>query len=419
MTKTKLSSNFFYLWLLVWPWSTKLILRPAETNYLEIAFYLSNLFLLIPIGGQLIKLFKNRKLKNEGKKIQPLWWWGVMVIFIISTLSIIWSLDQSLAVFRWLSLVSALVVFVLVLKSPALFRERALKFFLLGLIVPALLGIIQFSNQLAPANKYFGLAVHNPNDLGVSVIETNSGRFLRAYGSFDHPNILGGVMALGAILALFLALKNETKKAERTVLLALFLIFSAALFSSFSRAAILAFVLALLALIFSQRQTFWRQGASFIIGLIILSVLAFFAYQPLVNSRVDLNARLEEKSINERALYLQQAGKIIINNPVRGVGLGGYTTTLMNTYPNFPVWFYQPVHNYWLLVWAELGIFGLLAVALLWFWVFGKSLNNKTWPLWLLLFFLSLFDHWLWTQPVALGLILFIAGLISTPKFNK
>ncbi len=414
MTKTKLSSNFFYLWLLVWPWSTKLILRPAETNYLEIAFYLSNLFLLIPIGGQLIKLFKNRKLENENKKIQPLWWWGVMVIFIISTLSIIWSLDQSLALFRWLSLVSALVVFVLVLKSPALFRERALKFFLLGLIVPALLGIIQFSSQLAPANKYFGLAAHNPDDLGVSVIETNSGRFLRAYGSFDHPNILGGVMALGAVLALFLALKNKTKKAERAVLLALFLIFSAALFTSFSRAAILAFALALLALIFSQRQTFWRQGSSFIIGLIILSALAFFAYQPLVNSRANLNNRLEVKSISERTLYLQQAGKIIINNPVRGVGLGGYTITLMNIYPNLPAWFYQPVHNYWLLVWAELGIFGLLAVALLWFRAFEKSLNNKTWPLWFLLFFLSLFDHWLWTQPVSLALILFVAGSIST-----
>jgi hypothetical protein len=44
MIKKEISTNLLYLWLLVWPWSTKLILRPAETNYLEIAFYLSNLF---------------------------------------------------------------------------------------------------------------------------------------------------------------------------------------------------------------------------------------------------------------------------------------------------------------------------------------------------------------------------------------
>ncbi|MFA6369914.1 MAG: O-antigen ligase family protein [Patescibacteria group bacterium] len=417
MINTKLSFSLLYLWLLFWPWSTKLILRPAETNYLEIAFYLNSLFLLALIGLNVIGFFKNRNLKSEDKKIQPLWWWGVMSIFIISTLSIIWAPDQFLALSRWLNLVNALFVFYLVLNSHPLYRERALKFFLLGLIIPALLGIIQFSSQIAPASKYFGLAAHNPSDLGVSVVETNSGRFLRAYGSFDHPNILGGVMALGAILALFLALKSKTKKEERIVLLALFLIFSTALFASFSRAAIFAFALALLALIFSQRQTFWRKGSSFIIGLIILSTLSFFAYQPLVNGRADLNARLEVKSISERTLYLQQAGEIIINNPVRGVGVGNYIVALMGNFPNLSIWSYQPVHNYWLLVWAELGIFGLLAVVLLWFAVLKKSFNNKTWSLWLLLFFLSLFDHWLWTQPAVLAMCLFIACLISASDY--
>jgi hypothetical protein len=68
-------------------------------------------------------------LKNEGKKIQPLWWWGAALFFIVGTLSIVWSPDQTLALFRWFSLAGSLAVFALVLKSPALFRERALKFF--------------------------------------------------------------------------------------------------------------------------------------------------------------------------------------------------------------------------------------------------------------------------------------------------
>lgn len=412
MTKTKLSSNFFYLWLLVWPWSTKLILRPAETNYLEIAFYLSNLFLLIPIGGQLIKLFKNRKLENENKKIQPLWWWGVMVIFIISTLSIIWSLDQSLALFRWLSLVSALVVFVLVLKSPALFRERALKFFLLGLIVPALLGIIQFSSQLAPANKYFGLAAHNPDDLGVSVIETNSGRFLRAYGSFDHPNILGGVMALAALLTLYLGAKEKNRKLKTFYLVA-WLIFLTGLFISFSRSAGLAFVFGFLGVMLTQIKIIWRQGKVFLLSGVILLLVFASAFSSLLLTRAGLTARLEAKSLTERSALVVQAKEVIKGQLLMGTGLGGYISALMRAHPSFSSWDYQPVHNYWLLVMAELGFFGFLAFILLWLGALKKSLKAKLWPFWVFLLVISFFDHWLFSQPIVPLAIFFILGYLS------
>ena len=49
MNKNKIGEYCFYLWLLVWPWQTKLILRPSGSPYLEISLFLSLLILIIPI----------------------------------------------------------------------------------------------------------------------------------------------------------------------------------------------------------------------------------------------------------------------------------------------------------------------------------------------------------------------------------
>ena len=69
------------------------------------------------------------------------------------------------------------------------------------------------------------MAYHASNILGDSVIETSMGRFLRAYGPFDHPNILGGIMVLGIILVLYSSLQKEINRNSR-----LFYLISLALF---------------------------------------------------------------------------------------------------------------------------------------------------------------------------------------------
>lgn len=408
--RTKSVSWWLYLWLIFWPWSTKLILRPAETNYLEIAWYLSSVFLIWPLAKLICDSLRSKRQKRNLNKLYPAWWWGASLLFIVAVLSVLWAVDTPLAFFRLLILSSGLGIFLLNVYHQDIDFFNALKVFLIGLVPPAIFGIWQFWTQNIVANKYLGLAAHSASELGVSVIETGAGRFLRSYGPFDHPNIFGSVMALGAITALFLFLKRKNKKPETVFLLATFLILVAAMITSFSRAAVLSFFISLVALIWTQRQVFWQRASSFIIGLIVLVALAFLAYQPLIMSRTDVTARLESRSINERLLYFQQAGDLISANIFSGVGLGGYITTLINNEGVFPVWYYQPVHNYWLLVWAELGIFGLLAILLLWFGVLEDSIKNKTWPIWLLLFILSVFDHWMWTQPVALIIIFFILG---------
>ncbi len=408
--KNKGAQWLFFLWLLAWPWSTKLILRPAETNYLEIAWYLSSFLLIWPITKFICRVLQNSQKTKNLNQLRPSWWWGAILLFIISVTSVLWAIDSSLAFYRLLILSGGLALFFLATDEKITQKGSALKVFLLGLIPPALLGLWQFWSQNAIANKYLGLAAHTASELGVAVIETGAGRFLRSYGSFDHPNIFGSIMALGALITLYLVLREKFSKREQVLALVVFLILVAGMISSFSRAAVFAFVISLGALFLTQQKIFWPKVGSFVMGLVVLVTLALLTYQPLLVARTDLAARLEAKSVNERVSYFWQSGEIISSHPVRGVGLGGYIVGLMLNENGFPAWYYQPVHNYWLLVWAELGIFGLLAILLLWFGVLEESLKNKSWPIWLFLFLVSMLDHWMWTQSSALLIIFFVLG---------
>jgi len=111
------------------------------------------------------------------------------LLFFWSLISILWS-DNHLIAFRGsLTLASGIVLF-LVLNYIPLSRLKIIWAFIAGVGVQALLGIYQFLAQTAFASKWLGMALHLPGTLGTSVVETASERWLRAYGSLPHPNIL-------------------------------------------------------------------------------------------------------------------------------------------------------------------------------------------------------------------------------------
>lgn len=95
----------------------------------------------------------------------------------------------------------------------------------------------------------------------------------------------------------------------------------------------------------------------------------------LVISKPDINSLLF-KSLNERLFYLNVSRGTIMTHPVVGVGAGQSVLEMNKFVPrpprvdersprveaggtNVEFWQYQPVHNVFLLIWAELGIAGL------------------------------------------------------------
>lgn len=416
MTKNKIAQIFLYLWLLIWPLQTKLILRATDSPYLEISLFLSLLILLVPLIIWTHQIFTEDYLRFKKGMSRPLWWCALIVWELITFASIFWAADFMLALYRYIILVFGILLFYIIKNTNFVKAKLVIRYFIVGLIAPSLLAIWQFFTQSTIASKYFGLAYHASNILGDSVIETGVDRVLRAYGSFDHPNILGGMMVLGILLVLYSSLKKEISRNERLFYLIALAIFYLALLVSFSRAAWLALIIItpFVLWINARRGKFQRKLIGFFLFLIIgMSLAVIIPNRELFLTRTQTESRLEQKSISEREVYLKQAKEVIIQNPVFGTGVGNYTITVkQNDNFAYPYWYYQPVHNYWLLILAELGIFGLLGAVIFWLSVFKKSFKKGLYPIVLALFIFSLFDHWLWTQNLGILVFFVVMGII-------
>lgn len=408
----KIARYCLYFWLLIWPWQTKLILRAADSPYQEISLFLSLIILLIPLAIWSHQIFVNDYWRFEKGMAKPLWWICLISLELITFFSIFWAQDIWLALYRYIILVFGILLFYVVKRTDFVDTKLISRYFLIGLIAPSLLAIWQFFTQSTFSSKYLGLAYHASSILGDSVIETGVGRFLRAYGPFDHPNILGGMMVLGIILVLYSSLRTEINRNSRLFYLITLALFYLALLVSFSRTAWLALIISVPFILFiaSRRGKFQRKLIGFFLFLIVgISLAVVIPNRELFLTRAQTQSRLEQKSISERELYLSQAKKIIGQNWLLGAGAGNYILELEKQEPGHSVWYYQPVHNYWFLVLAELGFFGLLAMIIFWLAAFKKSFSKKLYPVILALFIFSLFDHWLWTQPF--GLIIFFGTM--------
>ena len=144
-------------------------------------------------------------------------------------------------------------------------------------------------------------------------------------------------------------------------------------------------------------------------------VLLVIIYRPLVFTRLRSDSRLEVKSRTERVEGLREAWQLIKKHSVLGVGIGNYTQGVARDLrPGQPLYTYQPVHNVFLLVWAELGTVGLLIFFGVLYFVVRIS---KPKALMILCFFvLMMADHFLWTLPFGTLLFWVVLGLSTRQK---
>jgi O-antigen ligase len=415
----------FYLFVFLLPWQTKIILRPAATNFTAISLYLSQLLLLLILIGFFIYQLCRRQLDEPISKL----WWFLAGLELGVFLSFFAAPDQVLAFYYYVVILEGIGLFYLVREGLAFYgyedaildRTKVIYSLFASLFLQALLGIYQFLNQTTVVFKYLGLAAHNPSDAGTAVVETLSGRWLRAYGGLDHPNILGGVLAIALIMVAYLLAKEKMirSKQEAMEAILLFIFYFVALFSlffTFSRAAWLALAIGLvyLAVVIIRQHNRWAIDRFFVLIFfsLIMIFIAGYPYRDLVATRASDDTRLEQKSLTDRQVYLGQSASLIKNNWL-GVGPGNYTVALERQDKiKKNIWEYQPVHNVFLLLWSESGIFSLLCF-LGFLWLLKK---NGQWelsgPLLATLIILMLCDHWLFSSPFGLLFLFWLLGLM-------
>lgn len=426
------------LFVFLLPWQTRWIFKDAYLKggvweYGRFSLYGTEILLLILLILGMIswlsdwrKLTKEQKINEIKKELGgPKLWLILFVVF--SGLSLFWATDKLLTWHYWLWLVEGVGLFWLITSYKLQATSYKLQLSLIGSgFIQAILGIYQFFTQSTFSSKWLGLALIQSEDLGASVVEFLDQRWLRAYGALPHPNILGGFLALTLILTIF----SLWRFYQRTSLMAIipkklywlnvFYWFSLGvtflcLIVTFSRGAWLAFLIALLYLVFYSLKNKLKLEKTVLLKSAILFILILGTFligfpRQLFTARLTAQGRLERYSVQERLTSFGQAKEIFKQSPILGSGLGNYTVALQKIKPNQWAWAYQPVHNWYLLVLGELGAIGLLLLLILLFHFF-KSADVANRSLLILLLTIGLFDHYLWSLYFGLILVWLILAL--------
>jgi O-antigen ligase len=272
-------------------------------------------------------------------------------------------------------------------------RRRLLKFLSFGVVWVSVLALAQFLLQRNVFGYFFfGEPVIYPSLGGVAKTSFFGHQTLQAYGTFPHPNVLGGVLA---VIIPWLLVEGYLFSAGLAIL---------GLLVSFSQVAWLSLAFALFFIGILKTKRVWRAllTVSFVFTLpFILSSFLSFVDAPSVIRRLEL---------------LQSAGKMFLSAPLVGVGLGLFVANLPTFgIPSGMTTFLQPVHNIFVLVAAESGLFALSAFVLIFIFAFREAWRKRRLLLVISLsqlIFLGLFDHYLYTLPQGLFITSLTLGFI-------
>ena len=265
--------------------------------------------------------------------------------------------------------------------------------------------------------------------------------YILPYGTTAHPNVLGGLTALGMFFLVTQSFHqiNEKKSTPfvTKLLLALNIVAICAgftiIFLSQSAAAALLLIFAGSILLIKQfiSINITKTGQTKLVAVLFFSILFFWIGSAQATLWFGTN-RIAEPSWHRRA-YLIESSKELISQfswrEISGVGLGQFTAQApqqLRAYESAR--FNQPVHHIPLLVMAETGIFGLVIIFIGILSLLKmihqtvetqtEKLHQKLSHLGLFLFVLTplmVWDHYLWSIPPAslLGVVIGVLVLLE------
>lgn len=277
-----------------------------------------------------------------------------------------------------------------------------------GLGASAVLGAWQMLMGSSPESTLFGLATRNAAHAGDAVLTLGGARILRMYGSFPHPNIFGTALALTYALVRTLGGAAEKKG----------MIYSAsacgALVVTFvvSRSAGLAMACVLLFSLLRAHKKTARVAYSVVCIAPLVWILQFIAPELLA---IRGTSAPELHSLSERAAQIRDWKHIMTSGGLLGVGIYGYSDALSKESEVFQAaWAYQPVHNVFMLIIAEIGVWWSAFVAVAGAraaWIFRAS-SARLLPFFVAWWSLAWFDHALWTSWSGIAYSVAILGLL-------
>lgn len=395
----------------------------SDTSFPQILLYFFDFVTLAFLLVFFVFLFWHKKsflaFINFLKKNRTIFSLGLL-FSLFCLLSASWSGSSILSLvlgIRILLIFSAVVSACFLLRASEKYQRSFLLIIIFIGISQSLLGLYQFVSGQSLGLFWLGEGNLGKESLGLAKIWLGDQLFLRAYGTFSHPNILGGFQ-LFALFFTFQGFLRYPTFFARNTWLGIFIVEFLGLTLSFSRTALTGFIVIAIGLLWKKGCDLnWQNSLlkKIVILLISIASIAFilrgavslsFWHSESVQMRIEL-ARANMERFKEAPLW----GK--------GFGTGPVELT---AYSDFPFYFFekQPVHNIFILILADLGIFGLLLFSGFIFYLLKAMRKDATQSFWWLLFsvylLIGLWDHYLITLPAGIFLLFFSAFGFLTEK---
>lgn len=348
-----------------------------------------------------------------------------LVFLGIAAISIFWASYPLLAIYQVTSVILlaifAFLLAVLIIKKN-IARNFILKIIALLGVFESALALIQFYLQKSVGFYFFGEPQIGVAMTGVAKVLIGGAPLLRAYGTFPHPNVLGGFLfvCLGGIYCLW----QEERRFGGRVIYALSILFTLlGLVLTFSRSAwLVAAALTFLFFIY----LFKKNRKKLIEFTTIIAGVIFFLWLVLgwaILPRAGFS--FGEPAVAQRIDYTKMSLDIIKSAPF-GVGAGNQVLFAIDGgfYQKAgmkEIWQWQPIHNIFLLILTELGIIGLISFGIFLFSVFRSAGFNLISGIFAGLLIIGLFDHYLWTLLPGRLMFWLVVGLMmgSSPHSSK
>ncbi len=199
---------------------------------------------------------------------------------------------------------------------------------------------------------------------------------------FQSPNQLAMSLAIGIIIGVFL-IKNKLKNQQARsafLLAALTSIQAICLFYTQSIGAMGGLAGALVLVIIYESKANWKKIYYALLIILSLGSLFFLLFHPQMEYGYPAHKNKLPDSIDSRKAIYQAAAEINRDYFPFGVGLGNFQEKYLayqEKFPPYPQWAVPHAHNFWLYLSVEIGILGLLSLAVLVFLKLYQFLIKK------------------------------------------
>ncbi|GAB4218656.1 MAG: hypothetical protein Fur009_0520 [Candidatus Microgenomates bacterium] len=365
-------------------------LNGLRVDYLAIKFFLIDVLIFFLFVLNFKKVFYFLKHKN------------FLIFYIFIFINFLISKEKILTIFAILKIFEFLIFYFLTkIYYKKINPKIILKIFLLFSGIELFLSIYQFyfGRSFGGFFYFLGERLITITTPGIAKISFYNNEFLRPYGTFSHPNSLSGFFLL-----LYFFVINEKKFDKFFILKNLnLLFFNLLIFLSFSKISIVTFLIL-------NTIYFLKNKKS---NCIICNLLKIFT--PIILSLIFLLGKSDILTIDKRWYLIENSFLIFKNHFFWGIGLNNYLIFQSSFPDKIPLFFNQPVHNIFLLILTEVGIFGLLSILILIFKY--KKILITNYYLLITIILTGLFDHYWLTLNQNFLLASFIYGSISSSFF--